>query len=135
MTGWRDRYGPVLGAFHLGMLAMAMHYGMAIWREGSPITPELYGPAAYYIPAIWWAAAQMTGAGMAAAGSVWRHRAGPLIMAAGGALSAAVYLVFIVMARQAEQGTLVQSAGICVALPFSIGTMLAGLGARHGRQR
>lgn len=131
---WRDRYGPAFAAYHLGLFMMAVHFGVSMWVGGSPVTPELYGPAVYYIPALCWAGVQMFGALTAALGSIIKSKYGPTLMVLGGSLSFLVYSTFVILAQRAEQGTIVQAAGIWCACTGSVLTILAGLGAiKDGR--
>lgn len=133
---WRRKYGPAFALFHAGLFMMAVHFGASIWAGGSPVTPELYGPAVYYIPAVLWAAAQMLGSVIAAIGSLYGEKWGAAMMVAGGGVSLVVYLMFVVLAQRAEQGTIVQAAGIWCAAPGSALTVIAGVGAwKYGRKR
>lgn len=50
----RDQTDLVIGGFFVGCVMMALGFGIDVLNGGSPITPEIYGPWAYSIPALAW---------------------------------------------------------------------------------
>ena len=123
---WIDRYGPILGLINIGLALMAAHFAVIVFRGGSPITPEIYGPAVHSLPAIAWALVQMLGHGLAAIGSLTRR---PILLILGGVISICVHDSFSALAGMAEQGTLLQAGALYVTLPLSIASFLASVGA------
>lgn len=118
-----ERYSPAIAVFHAALALMAAHFAFVVWWGGSPITPELYGPAVYNFPALAWCGVQFLGAAVAAFGACSRR---PIVMAIGACLSAVVYSGFAAMAAGAAQGTIVQAASMWVGMPLSVAS--AGIG-------
>lgn len=129
-----ERYRYAFAAVHLGFTLMAVHFGASVWFGGSPITPELYGPAVYAMPAIAWAAVQIVGAGTAAAGSIIGGRAGAFGLLFGGCLTLPFYAFLGVAASMAGQGVIVTAGCLWVAAPCSVLSIIAAWGAiKHVR--
>ena len=65
-----ERYGPIAAFFMFCLWAQASAFTVELGLHGSPITPELYGRAAYEIPAVAWMKAQEIPAAIACIGFV-----------------------------------------------------------------
>lgn len=52
----------LIGGFFAGGLIMAVSFAVDVAVGGSPITPEIYGPWVYAIPALVWVAIQASAA-------------------------------------------------------------------------
>lgn len=115
-----DRYRPAIAIFHLGCLAMALSFGTVVWRGGSPVTPELYGPRVYAIPALMWASVQIAGSGLGSVGAIIGGRAGAMICMVGSAVSGLMYCTLAALALDAIHGTLVASGSMFLTAPISI---------------
>lgn len=126
---WIDRYGPAFMAFHGGLLLLALYFGWVVVAGGSPVTPELYGPAVYAIPAIVWAGGQTVGAGLCVIGAALGGRSGGWCMIIGAMVSVAFYGFLAAAASLAAQGTLVQGACMTLTTPGAVLTLIAGVGA------
>ncbi len=119
----------LIGMIDLSMILMAMDFGAVVLAGGSPITPEQYGEHVYAVPALTWAAVQLSGAGLGLAGAVmvaahvryWRL--GAFICGLGNVILASLFLVFAVLARDAPEGLLV------FAMSKNPGLMIAGTAA------
>ena len=127
-----DRYGPVLAMVQAGLCLMAIRFGTIVMNGGSPITPEIYGPAVYAFPAIGWAAIQGTGAFIACYGVLFKR---PWVVVIGALPNVALQAIFSALAGFADQGTLLQTGTLLVTLPLCFVTFCAGLqGVRDGRR-
>ena len=115
-------------AFHGGLALMALFFGATVVIGGSPVTPDLYGPVVYEIPAIAWASVQLLGASISVIGAWTRHG---MVLAIGSGISVVVYGFFAAAASLAEQGTIVQGATLFVGAPGSVLTFIAGVGAKR----
>lgn len=133
---WLERFWPSIAFFHGALLFVAVFFGFTVFIGGSPVTPELYGPAVYAIPALWWSSAQAAGASVAMVGALLRGYWGALACVVGSAISVLVYGFFAAAASLAEQGTIVQAATLLMCAPGSVLSLIAGLGAlRNGGRR
>lgn len=103
--------------FYLGSIAQAAVFGSVVMAGGSPVTPELYGPLVYAVPALAWVAAQVFLAALAVAGAAL-DRPG---IAGSGALGITVLLMFFgVMGMDAgASGTLLVTGTIGWLGPLS----------------
>ena len=126
---WINRYGPAIAAFHSGLLLLALYFGWVVIAGGSPVTPELYGPAVYAIPAIVWAGGQTVGAGLSVLGAVIGGRWGGVSLILGSLVSIAFYGFLAAAASLAAQGTLVQGACMTLTTPGAVLSLIAGVGA------
>lgn len=127
MTAFQ-RLAPILALFHLGLLLMAMAFGAQVLTYGTPITPELYGPYVYAIPAMMWVSIQSVASLSAFVGAVMGGKIGAGLAAIGGFASAILYSGFAIMALAADSGTLVASGSLFITAPMSGATALvAGL--------
>lgn len=102
-----------LAGFHASAAAMGFAFTVIVASGGSPITPELYGPDVYAIPAMAWGITQAS-LGITCAVSICAGRMLPLAVAA--FLSALYYATLGSMALRADQGTLVAVGAFTVML-------------------
>jgi hypothetical protein len=123
-----ERFAPILALFHLGLLLMAQAFGFQVLKSGSPITPELYGPYVYAIPALVWVSIQTVSSSAAFIGAVMGGRVGATLCALGAFASGTLYSGFAIMSLAAESGTLVASGSLFVTAPMSFATaLIAGM--------
>lgn len=115
-----ERYAPAIAMFHFGCLAMAIYFGVVVMKGGSPVTPELYGPRVYAIPALVWASVQIAGSALGGIGAMIGNRVGATICLLGSSLSALMYCTLAALAMEATQGTLVASGSMFLTAPLSI---------------
>lgn len=118
-----ERYAPAAAVFYLSCLAMALMFGAReIAGTGSGVTPEMYGPMVYSIPAWIWATVQGS---LALAGLFGSLRLKPAAFAIGGIGLSALFLFFGVAAMMAgASGTILVAmaipasgcAGLCASL-------------------
>ena len=130
-----ERIRGAILAFHLCLTAMAIAFLLEVLREGSPITPELYGARVYMVDAWIWAAIQFTACCLAAIGAFLGGKLGALLVATGAWAAGFMFLMFAVMAADAEQGSLVMYGSAFYTAPLSVGTGLSAfnfLWRRHG---
>lgn len=125
---WLERYWPIFAIWHCGLAMMALHFGVTVLLGGSPVTPELYGPAVYAIPAIVWAGAQFGGAAISCAGAMMGRRGAGLLLA-GGSLSLPFYAFLAAASSMSGQGVIVTAGAIWVVLPTVIASIIAAMGA------
>ena len=136
---WREltdgeRHAPGLAVFHAGAVLMALSFGQEVIRGGSPITPELYGPSVYEIPALMWVVVQAASAGISVAGCVIGGRPGAGLALVGGLVSGAMYSALAVLASEASTGTLLVAGASYITAPISfLGALLAARHIRRGR--
>lgn len=133
MSSW-ERYGLAIAFLMFTLYAQANGFTVFLAQHGSPITPELYGEAAYEIPAILWMKAQEWPAGAACLGalasqskaSLWR-RLGAAMTWFGAVLLSALFVVFAYFAKGAEQGAHVYYLCLYAGLPLTAGSaVIAG---------
>ena len=129
---WAERFGPLIALIHFLFFCMSVQVSVNIWHGGSPITPELYGPAVYHVPALAWTSAQCGCAALtcvAAAHRWWR------VMFAGACVSIVFYVLLAALAAHGAQGTIVQAGATWVFIGLSGFTAVAGLqaGGKHDR--
>lgn len=122
-----ERYGPAIALFMACLWAQAGAFTVHLGLKGSPITPELYGQAAYDIPALAWMKAQeipaligLVGAIMSQSLMPGRRRLGALLAGAGATALSCLFGVFAIFARDAEQGAHVFYICTVVGLPLTI---------------
>lgn len=134
MSGWAERYGPVIGLFHLGLLLMALDFGSEVLSGGSPITPEIYGPAVYAIPALAWVGMQLGGSALCVIGSLVRGRLRGALFLIGGGMSGLLFAAFAVMASDASQGSVLEAGSRWFVTPLCFFTSFAGWGVLYVRR-
>ena len=112
-----DRYGPAIVMLFSGLTLIAFQFGAIVTKGGSPVTPELYGPAVYAMPALVWVGVQIFTSGLVVYGAHKRGRFGAWCVLIGGACGFVMHSAFAVLAQKATQGTLVQGASMFVTAP------------------
>lgn len=124
--------GPAcLASFHARSALMGFAFTVICWSGGSPISPELYGPKVYAIPAVVWGLTQSS-LGLACAAFIVLQWMAPLAVVS--FLSMLYYAGLGSMAMRAEQGTLVAVGAVAIMLPPAISTFLyATRGLGNGR--
>ena len=131
---WLIRYWAALALGHGALLMMALHVGLVVGLGGSPITPELYGPAVYAIPALYWVAAQIGGALVSLFGALRGGRWGAVLLVIGGCISIPFFALLAAASSMAGQGVIVNAGAVWIVLPFTILSLIAGIGGlRSGR--
>ena len=115
-----ERYGPAIALFHFGCLAMALSFGIVVIKGGSPVTPELYGPRVYAIPALVWASVQVGGSTLGGLGAVMGGKLGAAICLMGSSIAALMYCTLAALALEAVQGTLVAAGSMFLTAPLSV---------------
>lgn len=130
-----DRYAPAIVMFFSGIALVALQFGAIVMDGGSPVTPELYGPAVYTMPALAWVGAQVISSWMIVFGAHKRGVFGAWCVIIGGSVGFVLYSAFAVLAQKASQGTLVQGATTFVTAPacFMV-VLLAVRYLRHVRR-
>jgi len=126
---WLTRYAPAFAIFHAGLFMVAAQFAVTILIGGSPMTPEIYGPAVYAVPAWVWAAAQMGGEALCVAGAVMRGRTGGALLLAGAAMVLPFYAFLGAVASFAGQGVIVTAACLWLTAPGAVLSMIAGWGS------
>lgn len=106
-------------ALHLCLTLMGAAFMFDVLRNGSPITPELYGARVHAVEAWVWAAVQMAACGLACVGALLGGRGGAAMTLIGAFLSSSMFAFLAIMAREADQGTLVFYGSICLTMPLS----------------
>jgi hypothetical protein len=102
--------------FFLGAAAMGAWFGAEVLRNGTPVTPDVYGDVVFAVPALTWAGAQIVLGLMAAVGYATRRRG----MAGFGAAGLTVLLSFFaVMAMDAPSGAVLQAGAMMWTAPLS----------------
>lgn len=89
-----ERYRPVILAWFLFAAAGGADFGSVILQGASPVTPEVYGPWVYQIPAWVWVSAQTIVAGLGFVGALMRWRR----VAFGAAVGLVLYFAFLAAA-------------------------------------
>ena len=115
-----ERYGPAIAMFHFGCLAMALSFGIVVIKGGSPVTPELYGPRVYAIPALVWASVQVGGSTLGGLGAVMGGKLGAAICLMGSSIAALMYCTLAALALEATHGTLVAAGSMFLTAPLSV---------------
>lgn len=133
-----ERFSPAIATFYIGMAGVAAAFGSEVLRGGSPVTPELYGPAVYAIPALAWVTVQLLGSITAAAGAIMGGYIGAWVCLAGSVISTLLHATFAVLSQMAEHGTLLSAGSVFLTTPLSAASgMIAlryALRGRHGRK-
>jgi hypothetical protein len=113
----RCRYVYALTMF--GFCGIALSFTMVIAAGNNPVTPELYGPAVYAIPALFWSLTQAATCMIAAIGCIIGGRAGALVALGGSAPALLLFTLLWVLALEAEQGTLVIAGTRTLCVPLT----------------
>lgn len=119
-----DRYSPAIVMFFSGLVLVALQFAAIVSHGGSPVTPELYGPAVYAMPALAWVGMQIASSVLVIFGAYKRGKLGAWCIIIGGSFGFAMYSAFAVLAQKASQGTLVQGASTFVTAPASFMVVL-----------
>lgn len=114
-----DRCRYVYALVMLGFAGLAIGFTTTILAGGNPITPELYGPAVYAVPALFWSTMQAGTCVVAAFGCSMGGRHGALIAVVGSAPALLLFALLWVLALEAEQGTLVVSGTRTICVPLT----------------
>lgn len=126
------RYRWTVLLFNAGAILQSLLFGAIVLAGGSPVTPELYGPIVYAVPALVWIGAQLSLGVIAVFGAATDR---PMI-AGLGSLGLTVLLMFFgVMGMDAgSSGTLLVTGTIGWLGPLSaIATMISFSGVGGGR--
>lgn len=109
------------------MWAQASAFTVHLGVKGSPITPELYGQAAYEIPALAWMKLQevpsligMIGAMLSQSYRSSLRRVGAFMTGIAATILACLYGVFAVFSHDAEQGAHVFYICTVVGIPMTM---------------
>lgn len=114
--------GPAcLASFHARASLMGFSFTVIVWSGGSPVTPELYGPHVYAIPAIVWGLTQASLGVLCALFIVLRLMA-PLAIVS--FISMLFYAALGSLAIRADQGTLVAIGAFFIMLVPAVSTFL-----------
>ena len=116
-------YRISLWLFHAGLIMIGLYFGRIVINGGSPVTPELYGPAVYSIPALVWAAGQVGAHGLVILGlAVWGRLGRAMVLI--GAIIGGIFHSFLAyFGALASQGTLVHAASMFVTVPACVLTI------------
>jgi hypothetical protein len=122
-----ERLSPAIATFYALMVMPAVHLMVMAAAGGSPVSPELYGPLVYALPAWAWAAMQIVicAACAVSAANVWTR-----VFIFWAILYAAMMICFSVMTQQGgAQGAVLMAHNVWVAVPIglcSIGLAVKG---------
>jgi hypothetical protein len=122
-----DRYWPAIAFLHSGLFLIGLQFTGIILSDGSPMIPELYGPAIHSIDAIYWSTFQVFTSFCVVYGAVLRGKIGASIMILGGSFGFLMHSTFAVLAQKASQGIIVQGASTFVTTPASLLVVLIGI--------
>jgi len=126
-----ERYAPAMALFYGGSAMTAAIFGHEGAAGGSPVTPEMYGPAVYAVPAVVWIAVQFSFGAIAALGCWMRWR---MVAGVAGMGTTVLLAFFAVASLQAEAGTLLTAGTLGWLAPLSaLGSIICLTGARDGR--
>lgn len=123
-----DRYSPAVMLFFSGLVLVALQFCAIVLDGGSPVTPELYGPAVYTLPALAWVALQIASSALVVIGAYRKGIIGAWLIITGGSVGFCMYSAFAVLAQRATQGALVQGATTFVCAPASLIVVLLAIG-------
>ena len=113
------------GALHGTYVIWGIALALRTMQSGSPVTPELYGPLVWLIPAFVWFAAQIGAGSIALIGALVPGRWGLALMALGSALIAVVFGFFAHAASGASMGIIVATGAMFHAVPLSVACLVA----------
>ena len=120
-----DRGRYIYALVMLGVSGIAISFTTTIAAGNNPVTPELYGPAVYAIPALFWSLMQATTCAITALGCAMGGKHGALIAVVGGAPALLLFTLLWVLALEAEQGTLVVAGTRTICVPMTSLVLLA----------
>lgn len=120
-----------LWLFHGGLFMLGAHFGRVVWAGGTPVTPELYGPAVFAIPALAWAAGQFVSHGITMIGLAMWGRFGMALTIIGGMMAAVFHSFLAYFGSMASQGTLVHAGAMYLTAPGAVLTVMFTVGVWH----
>jgi hypothetical protein len=103
---------------------LGAHFGRVVWAGGTPVTPELYGPAVFAIPALAWAAGQFVSHGITMVGLALWGRYGMALTIIGGVMAAVFHSFLAYFSSMASQGTLVHAGAMYLTAPGAVLTVM-----------
>lgn len=130
-----NQYRLAMALFHASLFAVAVHFGVIVLIGGSPIGPEVYGPAVYAVPALVWVAAQVGGEGIAAVGGYIGGRIGAAMMVFGSSVVLPFYGFLGAAASMTGQGVIVTAACLYVTSLGAVVSVIIGVGALRNERR
>ena len=110
----------LIGLLRVGFALIAVHFGLVMYFGGSPVTPELYGPAVYAMPAVAWAAVQFVAECIICAGLYMGRRIGAIVALIGAFFALPFYMFLGAASTYAGQGVIVTASVLWVMLPSTI---------------
>ncbi len=113
----RCRYVYALVMF--GFAGVALSFTSTIAQGENPVTPELYGPAVYAVPALFWSLTQAATCMVSAIGCAIGGKSGALVSVVGAAPAFLLFVLLWVLALEAEQGTLVVAGTRTICVPMT----------------
>lgn len=126
-----ERYAPAIVVFYAALAGIPAAFGVVVMTGGSPVTPELYGPLVYAIPAKVWISVQLTCALIACVGAARRW---PVVAALGGSgVSAVLGLLAVLAVTAGAEGTLAVAGSIFLAALSIVAVQVCWRG-RNGRR-
>lgn len=119
-----DRGRYVYAACMFGFAGVGAQFGIVVLSGQNPVTPELYGPSVYAVPALFWAGAQVACCGVAGFGCLIGGRRGAGLALLGASPALMLFVLLWVLALDAAQGTLVVAGNRSITAPLT-GTLVA----------
>jgi hypothetical protein len=124
LKGWQrgtefDRCRYVYSLIMLGFAGVAISFTLTIAEGRNPVTPELYGPAVYAIPALFWSLTQASTCIISSIGCAVGGKVGALISVVGSAPAFILFVLLWVLSLEAEQGTLVIAGTRALCVPLT----------------
>ena len=129
-----DRYGPAAGFFALGIMLMAGDFAIVVMDGGSPITPEIYGPAVHSIPAMAWVGVQFFCASIVFIAAFLTGKPRAIGFIVGGFLLVALFAIFSVMAQGAPSGSVLAAGSRWPVGSSCLAIFLLGWFGYNGRE-
>lgn len=119
----RCRYVYALTMF--GFFGVAISFTITIAQGENPVTPELYGPAVYAVPALFWSLTQAATCMVSAIGCAMGGKSGALVSVVGAAPAFLLFVLLWVLSLEAEQGTLVVAGTRTICVPMTSLVLIA----------
>lgn len=129
-VSFHERYAPALMMVNAGLCLMALRFAGIVISGGSPVTPEIYGPAVYAFPALWWSSIQMAASLLCfvALGKRWH-----ILVVIGAVPNLILQSAFFGLSSMADQGTLLQTGTLFITMPICLATLYSGItGIKNG---
>lgn len=124
-----DQYTPAIGAFFAGLLGMSLDFASVVVAGGSPITPEVYGPMVYAIPALAWVSLQAGASLIGLSGVLLKGRLRAAAYLLGAIILLTLFSAFAIMAQSAPQGSVLAAGARAFVCPL-LGLIVLVSGAR-----